>query len=139
MLAPTNKLVSRQATPTEALLQDVSHILQYAASHPNASMVFHASDMWLVVSSDASYLSETKAGSYVGGHQNLTKSGDRNTTPLNGAIDVISVTLPAVVSSAAEAELAGTFTNAQYAVATRSKLETHSIRYCWQHNPSKTV
>ena len=39
---------------------------------------------------------------------------------LNEAIDAISVILPIVMSSAAEMELAGKFTNAKYAVATRS-------------------
>ena len=48
--------------------------------------------------------------------------GDPSTAPLNGAIDAISVIIPAVVSSAAEAELAAMYLNAQASVATRNTL-----------------
>ena len=122
MLAPLNKLASRQALPTEALLTDVRHFLQYAASHPTASLVYKASDMRLVISSDASYLSETRSRSRVGGHHYLSSSSDPLTAPLNGGIEAISVIIPAVVSAASEAELAGVYINAQAAVATRNTL-----------------
>ena len=48
--------------------------------------------------------------------------GDFSTAPLNGAIDAISVIIPAVVSSAAEAELAALYLNAQTDVATRNTI-----------------
>ena len=95
MLAPLNKLASRQAQPTEELLRDIDHFLQYAASHPTAALTFRASAMRLVVASDASYLSESQARSRAGGHHYLTMDGDPSTAPLN------SVIIPAVVSSAA--------------------------------------
>ena len=122
MLAPLNKLASRQAKPTEALLRDIEHFLQYASSHPTASLVYRASAMRLVVSSDASYLSESQSRSRAGGHHYLSMDGDPSLAPLNGAIDAISVIIPAVVSSAAEAELAALYLNAQTAVATRNTL-----------------
>ena len=55
-------------------------------------------------------------------------SRDTITDPLNRTIDAISIILPVVVSSAAEAALAGTFIKAQYAVATHYTLEDSGTR-----------
>jgi hypothetical protein len=122
MLCPLNKLASRQALPTEDLLADVHHFLQYAVFHPSASVVFHPSKMILMTHSDASYLSESKSRSRAAGLHWLSDTSDPLTAPLNGAIEAISVIIDVVVASAAEAELAAIFINAQCAVATRNTL-----------------
>ena len=54
MLCPLSELSSRQSTPTQDLLQDGHHFLQYAASHPNAQKRILPSDMRLIISSYAS-------------------------------------------------------------------------------------
>lgn len=122
MLAPLNKLASRQTRPTEQLLREVHHFLQYAATWPSAELVFVPSNMRLAIWSDASYLSESDSRSRAGGHHSLTTSADFSKAPLNGAVEAISVILPTVVSSASEAEVGALFLNAQAAASTRATL-----------------
>jgi hypothetical protein len=122
MLPTLSKLASSQASPTTNLYHAVQHFLQYAATYPDAELRYHASHMRLVVWSDASYLSETKSRSRAGGLHYLTSAGDAPTAPTNGAIEAVSTIIPTVVSSAAEAELAGLFLNAQTAMSTRTTL-----------------
>ena len=78
--------------------------------------------MRIVIWSDASYLSEPKSRSRAGGFHHLTSNGDPLTAPVNGAIDIVSSIIPTVVSSAAEAELAGLFLNGQLGLASRTTL-----------------
>jgi hypothetical protein len=120
MLVALGRLSSQQAAPTEATARAAEHFLQYAASWPNASIVYHASDMRLAVDSDASYLSESHARSRVAGHHYLTTNGD-NPKP-NGAIDVVCSILGTVAASAFEAELGAMFTNGQVAAGIRNTL-----------------
>jgi hypothetical protein len=56
------------ARTTEATAKAVAHLLNYAASNPDATVRYHASGMCLKIHSDASYLSEPKARSRAGGH-----------------------------------------------------------------------
>ena len=49
-------------------MKKVKQFLDYAATHPDAIITYHASNMVLAGHSDASYLSETKACSRAGGH-----------------------------------------------------------------------
>lgn len=110
LLCAVNKLGSRQAHPTEAVLRDAIQLLHYAATWPDATTVFRPSDMQLQIHSDASYLSETESRSRAAGIAFLTdhdKLGDPDA--INGAIDCISTIIKAVVSSAAEAEYAAMF------------------------------
>ena len=79
--------------------------------------------MILRIISDASYLSESRSRSRTAGYFDLVdKSSDPLLVPPNGAIHVSSGILSAVVSSAAEAEYGGLFSNAQTGVDIRSKL-----------------
>ena len=119
MLAPLNKLASRQAKPNQRLLRDVYHFLQYAVTWPDAELVFVPSDMRLDVWSDASYLSESDSRSRAGGHHSLTINDPFGSTSLNGAIDAISSILLMVVSSASEAKVGAIFLYAQAVVSTR--------------------
>jgi hypothetical protein len=123
MLTTLSKLASRQSRPTTALYADVQHFLQYAATYPEASITYTASDMRLVLWSDSSYLSESNSRSRAGGHHYLSKYGNPTSVPINGAIDSISAIIPTVVSAASEAEYAGLFLNGQAAVSTRQTLE----------------
>ncbi len=120
MLTTLSKLASRQAHPTESLYADVVHFLSYAACYPNAAIVYHASDMQLTIHSDASYLSESNGRSRAGGIHYLSRRG--NPSQANGAIDIISCVIPAVVAAASEAEYAALFLNGQTGVGLRSTL-----------------
>ena len=104
MLTQVNKIASQQANPTDKLMVAVKHLLQYAASWPDAEVCFHASQMRLIIHSDASYLSESKSRSRAGGICFLSNQGDSVDASINGAIDVISIIIPSVVAAASEAE-----------------------------------
>lgn len=77
--------------------------------------------MILKIHSDASYLSESKARSRIGGYFYLGNKD--NSMQNNGAIHVIAKIIKNVVSSAAEAEIARVFINAKEAVPIRLGLE----------------
>jgi hypothetical protein len=78
-------------------------MLNYLATHPDATIIYHASDMILHIHSDASYLSVSNARSCLGC---LFLCGDKSPQEdnLNGSILVVSV-IKNVVASAAESEV----------------------------------
>ena len=99
--------------------------MDYAATYPNVYIRYFASDMVLHIDSDAAYLVALKAKSRIAGFYYLSNHPTKTDTPtLNGAIHVECKTLRHVVASAAEAETAGIFHNAQVAIPIRRILET---------------
>ena len=122
MLVTLSTLASQQANPTEKTMELTKWFLDYAATHPNPILTYRKSDMVLAVHSDASYLSESKARSRAGGHFFL--SSDEKFPKDNGAVLTVSQIIKAVMSSAAEAELAALFINAREAIPARMALET---------------
>jgi hypothetical protein len=129
MLVSLNTLAAEQSKGTENTAKAIVHLLNYCATHPDAVIKYHASDMVLHIDSDASYLSLPKARSRVGGHHYLS---DRSTndhqapthspTP-NGVVHVVCQKLQPVVASAAESEVGGLFVNGQEATVLRTTLE----------------
>ena len=67
-LMALSQLGSEQSVATEKTLADAEHLLDYLATHPNATIRYHASDMILNNHSDASYLSASRGRSRAGGH-----------------------------------------------------------------------
>ncbi len=61
MLTTLSSIASMQAEPTKETMNNTKLFLDYAASHQDAIITYRASDMVLVVHSDASYLSKPKA------------------------------------------------------------------------------
>jgi len=99
-------------------------LLDYLATHPDATIRFQALDMVLNVYSDASYLSETKAQSRACGHFFMgwaPKDGDP--IKLNGAFFTLCTILRFVVALAAEAELGALFLNCKEGIIFRLTLE----------------
>jgi hypothetical protein len=88
MLVALGLVAAAQAQGTPATVKACTKLLSYAATHPEATVCFKASDMVLHIYSDASYLSEPKARSRVGGYFYLG-NGTPN-PPINGAIHVVS-------------------------------------------------
>ena len=84
MLAALRSLASEQASPTENTMKKIFLFLDYAATHPDAIVTFHASNMILAVHSDASYLFESGARSCAGGHFFL--SNNSANPPNNGGV-----------------------------------------------------
>ena len=120
MLHCLNSLASAQSEGTQKTKEAMYHFLDYCATHPDATIRFYASDMILKIHSDASYLTESRARSRVGGYFFL---GDKqNKMYNNGAVHVIAQIIKNVVSSAAEAEIAAVFINAKGAVPLRHTL-----------------
>jgi hypothetical protein len=114
MLTALSSITSTQAKPTKETMENIKLFLDYAASHQNAILTYQASDMVLIVHSNASYLSKQKAQSCTGGH--FFMSSDVTNPHNNSAVLNISQLVQAVMSLAAEAELGALYINAREAV-----------------------
>ena len=66
---------------TEDVEAQAEHFMQYAATWPDASVVYHASDMILHAQSDGSYLSESNARSRAAGFCFFGERQNTNGTP----------------------------------------------------------
>ena len=117
MLAALGSLATQQASSTENTMKNVKQFLDYAATHQDAIITYRASDMVIAVHSDASYLSETKARSRVGGHFFLSENDEYPSN--NGAVLTIAQIIKAVISLAAEAEIGALYINSREAVPQR--------------------
>jgi hypothetical protein len=120
MLVALGTIASAQSEGTDATILAVTQLLNYAATHPDAVLRYHASDMQLAIASDASYLTEPKARSRAGGLHYLTSrsphpdqppSPHSPLPPINGAIHIHCSIMKNVLSSATEAELGALFDN----------------------------
>ena len=82
----------------------IVHLLDYLAIHPEEAIMFKASDMILNVHSDASYLSEKKATSRMGGNFFLGRMSEKKKDMfIDGSIHILCGILKIVVCSATEA------------------------------------
>jgi hypothetical protein len=125
MLVALGQISSSQARPTENVEAACTHFLHYAATYPNATIVYRASDMVLRIITDASFHSEPAplgacAGTRMGGVHYL---GERHSNRLNGMIDTLCKLMDVVPASVAEAEYGTAFTNAKMGTETRHTLE----------------
>ena len=68
MLAALNAISEAQANSSTITVGGIVWLLNYAANHPDATIYYHASDMFLHVASDASYLCKEWARSHTEGH-----------------------------------------------------------------------
>lgn len=125
LLVALGSLASRQTKGTEETMDACCHLLNYVATHPDATIRYHKSDMVLIIHSDASYLSESEARSRAGGFFFLGNHDEVENPPVkpNGAIHVHSTIMSQVLSSATEAELGALFYTAQDACHLRNTLE----------------
>ena len=72
VLKAIGKLAPQQSSPTEATMDGITKLLNYAASNPHAELRYYASEMILWIDSDASYLSEPKSRSTCAGYHFLS-------------------------------------------------------------------
>lgn len=96
-------------------MEAVTNFLNYAASNLNARIIFRASDMLYKIDSDAAYLvcpNRRRAGGY-------NYLGNKDNNLFNGPIYILAKIIKNVMASAAEAEVASLFLNAQEAVQIR--------------------
>ena len=127
ILPAVNEIGTMQATPTASTTKKVEWLMDYAATHPNTAIRFHASDMILHGSSDVAYLVLPKARSRMAGYFYLSNKPApppiKPTPKVNGAVHVECKTIRNVVASVAEGETAAMFHNCQRAIPMRIALE----------------
>ena len=115
-----SKFSSSQANATTTVLAAAERLLEYAATHPAAELVYYASKMHLIVHGDASYLSESKSRSrgagvfFLGDHE--------HPNIFNAPILCTTEILDVIVSSAAEAEYGTAFLNTKRSVPLQGTL-----------------
>jgi hypothetical protein len=115
-MVPLSALASQLFTSTRPTITAVSHLLDYCSTHPESTIRYFASDMQLKIHSDASYLSEPKAKSRIGGYFYFGNNTNSPKKPLsNGPLLCHTTVLKHVVSSVAEAECGALFVNAKKA------------------------
>ena len=123
MLVTLGDLDTAQTNGTQKTIKLLTHFLNYAATHPNATMRYSSSSMLLHVHSDASYLSAPKAHSRSGGFFFLSSPlSPTILSPINAPVHCEVQILKMVVASAAEAEIGALFLNGQTAVPLRITL-----------------
>ena len=128
MLASLGYIAVQQAKVTEKTYADTLWLLNYAATHPNSTIRYTASDMVLHIHSNASYLSKPQSRSRAGGHYFLVdicpdmSKPPTNRPRLTGPIHSISCIMSNVMGSAAEVEIGSAYINDQEAVPIRTLL-----------------
>jgi hypothetical protein len=111
---PLHDISTEQTKATEKTQAATNQLLDYLATHPDAFIRDHASDMILHFHSDASYLSVSNARSRLGGLFFLgNKSPEQDT--INGSILNVASVIKNVVASATESVVEACFHNAQMA------------------------
>ena len=124
VLVALSSIAMSQAKATENTENIVEQLLDYLATHPNASVLYRASDMILNIHSDASYLNEPNGRSRVAGFYFLGSSSlPGQPITMNGAIHVSCSVIRFTVASAAEAELGALFVNCREGKTIRLILE----------------
>jgi hypothetical protein len=121
MLAALGSIATQQANPTKNTMKKVRQFLDHASTHPDAIVMYHASEMVLAEHSNALYLSESKACSRAGRH--FFMSNNTAKPPNNGTILIIPQFIKAVMSLAAEAGVGALYINCREAIPARHTLK----------------
>jgi hypothetical protein len=112
VLMPLNGIAMEQTKATEKTQAATNQLLDYLATHPDATIRYHASDMILYIHNNTSYLSVSNARSRLGGLFVLGNKPPEQDT-LNGSILNVASVIKWLVASAAESEVGACFQNAQ--------------------------
>ena len=115
MIRKINKISRVQSWPTRDIEEKSRMLLDSATTYPNAIFRYKASDMVLHVDSDAAYITIPEARSCYAGRFYLSylpsPSPIKTNPERNGRIHTECKKIHNVLSSAAEAEICGTFNN----------------------------
>ena len=117
MLHALNNIASSRNTAET--MRATKYFLNYAACNPNAEIIYRKSEMILQGDSDAAYLVCPQARSRAGGYIYVGNT-DRNL--FNGPVLVLARVIKNVMASAAEAEVAALYMNAQEMIPMRQCL-----------------
>jgi hypothetical protein len=112
VLMSLNDIAMEQTKSTEKTQATTNQLLDDLATHPDATIRYHASDKILHIHSEASYLSVSNARSRLSG---LFFCGDKSPHEdnLNGSILNVASVIKNMVALAAESEVGECFQNAQ--------------------------
>ena len=115
ILTAINEILANQAKPTENTRQKIIMLLDYLNTYPDAKVRFYTLDMKLHIDSDAAYLVAPQAKSRIAGFFYCSNHTTPSTpTPfLSSPVHIKYRVLRHVITSAAEAETAALFFNAQ--------------------------
>ena len=108
-----NEINIEATKATKRTREAVNHFVDYCTTHPEAQIIYRASDMQLHIESDAAYLVAPKGRSRAGGYFYL---GNKDGKLFNGAIFILAKIIKSVMSSAAEAEVGSLYMNAREAI-----------------------
>jgi hypothetical protein len=135
VLMPLNDIATEQTKATEKTQAATNQLLDYLATHPDATIRYHASDMILHIHSNTSYLSVSNARSRLGGIFFLgNKSPEQDT--LNGSILNVAAVNKNVVASATKSEVGACSHNAQSGAPLRVTLT--ELRHTQPPTPLRT-
>ena len=113
-LKALNTIAQHTTTATNVTQHLVNQLLDYLATHPNATICYWTSKMVLKVHSNASYLNKSHTcSSYAGYLLCGDNQNDDKLLNFNNADLIIVSILKLIAASAAEAELAALFHNSQ--------------------------
>jgi hypothetical protein len=116
VLMALSTIASKQAHSTKNTMQKIKQLLNYLATHLDATVQFDASDMILNIHFNTSYLSKANAHSRACRHFFMGwKLNPTQPIKLNGAFFTLCAILWFVVVSTAEAELGALFLNCKQA------------------------
>ena len=115
-----NELSIAATKGTQETQAALEYFLNYCATHPEAEIIYRASDMILSADSDAAYQVAPKSRSRASGYHYL---GDKDGLLFNGAVYILAKIIKSVMQSAAEAECGALYMNAKEAVPMRTTLE----------------
>ena len=114
-----NDIACAVSKGTDTTMAATKYFLNYIASNPTPRIKYRASDMVLQIESDAAYLVSPQARSRAGGYHYL---GDASCRTFNAPVFVQAKVIKNVMASAAEAEVAALYLNAQEALPIRQCL-----------------
>ena len=120
LIVALSELGQQQASATKSTNDAITQILEYVATYHVDGIIFRSSGMIMSAQSDAAYLNVRKARSWAGAH--IMLSEDVPIPSYNGLILTISQIIKCVMSSAAEADLAGLYIFAKEIVPLRQAL-----------------
>jgi hypothetical protein len=115
-----NELCIAATKGTQETQEALEYFLNYCATHPEAEIIYRASEMILTIDSDAAYQVAPKSRSRASGYHYL---GNLDGKLFNGAVFILAKIIKSVMQSAAEAECGGLYMNAKEAVPMRITLE----------------
>jgi hypothetical protein len=111
VLMPLNDIATEQTKATEKTQSTTNQMLDYLATHQDATIRYHASDMILNIHSDASYLSVSHVWSRTRGLFSLGNKSPKQETRNRSILNVAAV-IRNLVSSASQSEVGACFHNA---------------------------